>query len=395
MDSKVTRFIFWIAFMSFLCASIPHVAWIFFQFEQGTNDQVISLWSFQFNIWQGLSYLIALSIDALIMWLSFQLSIGKSKIDSGLTWTFIIILSALSWYCNWLYSIAHSPASHIDIWSLPLFGGLTTVGTFTPLLVSAFPVFSIGYTFMLSRLSKASMTPEELENHLKAKKRIADIREQYGTSESRVTSFLKRGIRDIADIGIVAKDAISQVRQGQGIPVLEAESLSIQPPMTPVLSAESTRFLETVTPVQTEIYQQSDISFSDDTAEILAEDTSSNENVFQEDFNELPNSSTRRRYVHIEEAVTILEYDLQYVKTLRTRGILKTQSRNHDMISVASINTVISKKQKATIKHPKAVNTPTDRDTGEMEIQPSLLTSNLVDTSEEISEYEQSLVVSH
>jgi hypothetical protein len=90
----------------------------------------------------------------------------------------------------------------------------------------------------------------------------------------------------------------------------------------------------------------------------------------------------------------MLSYDHSYVKSLRTKGVLKTQSKNHDLITVASINAVLSKKQTTTMKLPKASITR-DRDTDEMEIQPSLLQSNPTDTPTETVEYEHSLVVSH
>ena len=418
MDSKVTRFIFWIAFMTFLCASIPHVAWIFDQFERGSDAQMITLGSLQFDVWQGLSYLIALSIDALVMWLSFQLSVGKNKIDAGMTWTFILILSALSWYCNWLYSIAHSPASHIDIWSLPILGGLTTVGTLTPFIVSAFPVFSIGYTFMLSRLSKASMTPDELKQQLRARKELADIRKEFASDESRVASFLKRGIKDIADVGTVAKDALTQVRQGQVTPVLSAESnqgssdpIALVTPVlsaesnqgpsdpialvTSVLSAESTGTTEGVTHVQPTLIEE---SISDPIAVQTQRNTPSiepSETSPIEQSKDSSNGSTSRVYVPIEEAVEMLQYDLQYVKSLRTKGTLRTSGKNPDLITIASINAVLSKKHKATMKLPKVGSTPRDRDTGEMEIQPSLLQSDIADTSEETAEYDHSLAMSH
>lgn len=395
MDSKVTRFIFWIAFMSFLCASIPHVAWIFDQFERGSDTQMVTIGTFQFDVWQGLSYLIALSIDALVMWLSFQLSVGKGKVDAGMTWTFILILSALSWYCNWLYSIAHSPAAHIDIWSLPLLGGLTTVGTLTPFIVSAFPVFSIGYTFMLSRLSKASMSPDELRQLLADKKQLADIRKQYTSDENRLTSFLKQGIKDLADVSTVAKDAFTQVTQGQVPPVSPAMSNSSTTVVTPVLSEESNGSIPLVTPVVNEISSPSDSSCTDDIEGFHIESDHASETGSIEVLNESSNSSTSRRYVHIEEAVKLLSYDLSYVKSLRTKGVLKTQSKNTDMITVASINMVLSKKAKPTMKLSKVVSTPMSRDTDEIEIQTGVLESNTDDTPVEIEVVTKDLVMSH
>ena len=56
------------------------------------------------------------------------------------------------------------------------------------------------------------------------------------------------------------------------------------------------------------------------------------------------NGPTRRVYVSLEEAVELLQYDLSYVKSLRTKGVLKTAGRNSDLISLASIKTLLLKK---------------------------------------------------
>lgn len=324
MDNRVTRFLFWLAFMAFLCASIPHVAWIFDQFEHGADSQTIIVGLLQFNLWQGLSYLIAFSIDALVMWLSFQLSIGKSKVDAGMTWTFILILSALSWYCNWLYSIAHSPASHINIWSLPLFGGMTTVGTFTPLLVSAFPVFSIGYTFMLSRLSKANMTPEELKQQLEAKKQLADIRQQYAV-KGVLSGFIKSTLTTAKDVLDHAENTFK-----------DTPTMAKQHEEGPTIENQETDKMAT-------IVDQIDKGMP----------TSDNKGMVYDEYHEASSQSTSpsthmptsSRYVSIEQASTLLDCQPSIVKQLLTRGKLKSPHGSNHLVTRASIKEYLASKR--------------------------------------------------
>lgn len=402
MQNTVTRILIWVGFIAFLSASIPHVAWVFYAFEGGDNS-TFGLTMFGWNVftvdkWWFLSYLEAISIDVLIAWLSHILTSGKVNTDRGIGYTFIVILVAISWYFNWIYAKEHAPVD-VGIWTHTLMWGWLPIGKVTPIITSALPVFAIGYAIMLSRLTEAPPDVSEIEARLKARKDIADLRKQYASDEGRVVSFLKKGIKDAADISTAAKDALSQVRQGQVTPVQSPTiGQSASDPIlavTPVLSAASTGSTTVVTPLQSDGIDQG-INGS------IAVQTESNEaGIEQSEMSPIEqskvsqNGSTSRVYVPIEEAVELLQYDLSYVKSLRTKGTLRTSGKNQDLITMASINAVLSKKPKPTTKHPKVTSIIQDRDTGEMEIQTGILQSNSADTSDETPEYELDLVASH
>ncbi len=145
-SERATKYFFWAAFGAFLAMSVPHVAWVF-RFYEPKNDRYD--WA-----WWAISYGVAISIDLLICWLSYTRSDQEQKkADSAITWTFIFLLALLSWYCNWIFS---EVMSNINVWSIPLAFGWT-IGNFTPVLVSAIPMFVIAYTYMSRRvLSKKS-----------------------------------------------------------------------------------------------------------------------------------------------------------------------------------------------------------------------------------------------
>ncbi len=402
MQHVVTRVLIWIGFIAFLSASIPHVAWVFYAFE-GSDHSTFGLALLGWNVftvdkWWFLSYLEAISIDVLIAWLSHILTSGKVNTDRGIGYTFIIILVAISWYFNWIYAKEHAPVD-TGIWAHSLMWGWLPIGKVTPIITSALPVFAIGYAIMLSRLTEAPPDVSEIEARLKAKKDIADLRKQYASDEGRIVSFMKRGIKDAIDIGVTAKDALSQARQSQ-VSAVQPVTISqgIDDPsgqITPLLSAESDGTMDAVTHIYTPRIESSD-------SEVLAVyEESDSPSIGPSETNSSghskgsQNGSASRSYVHIDEAVELLGYDIQYVKSLRTRGVLKTAYKNQDLITMASINAVLSKKSKPTMKHSKAVGTLKGRDTDELDIQGSILQSITVDTSEETVESNHHLVASH
>jgi len=55
-----------------------------------------------------------------------------------------------------------------------------------------------------------------------------------------------------------------------------------------------------------------------------------------------------RGTVSIEEAAALLKYSVKYVRELRSKGVLKTASRNKDRITMRSIHAVLQARQKAS-----------------------------------------------
>lgn len=177
-----TRVLFWSAFGIFLMVSIPHVAWVFRQYEP--QDQGITGF-----VWWVLAYGFAIAIDGVIGWLSHIKSEGTTKSDQSFIWGFIVVLVMMSWYFNWVFSMAHDPSQKKpDVWTFVLTSQMwfipsVTVGQLTPVVISALPVFIIAYTFILGKVNAMKVAAakslmdlqaeaNEAEERAKAEKRI-------------------------------------------------------------------------------------------------------------------------------------------------------------------------------------------------------------------------------
>ena len=243
---RVTKGIFWLGFIAFLATSVPHVAWLYHIYEP-ENDV----------LWWILAYAIAISIDVLIAWLSFVQSAGD-RTANGVTWFFISCLCLLSWYANYLYSIAHSPTPVRDLWGMMLpFTGMST-GQVTPAIVSALPVFVIAYTFMLHIVNNtAHETLEQkatrLETTRKARERIREA------TKGSLTNRVKDAITSAGDIASHAKSSLNVSRNvvetskaGEGsntpVPSIETPIDSLQTQETPIVKEV---IPETSTQIQT------------------------------------------------------------------------------------------------------------------------------------------------
>lgn len=202
MKKNITSGLFWLAFISFLGVSIPHVAYVYHSYEP---DNIIFYWV--------VSYAVAVGIDVMICWLSFIQSTGKNGI-AFITWVFIGALTLLSWYCNFLYTMAHNPQPIANLWDIPIFFGVTTTGYFTPILISGIPLFIIGYTFMLSRLSSVKHeTLAEKVTRLEAEKVLKDRLAR--ATEGRVSNFIKGAITGASDVITHAKNTIQPTAPSQ------------------------------------------------------------------------------------------------------------------------------------------------------------------------------------
>lgn len=159
----ITKCLFWIAFTAFLATSLPHVAWLYHLFEPGNN-----------LVWWVLSYGIAASIDVMLAWLSWSHATSTKRAGKGVTVSFIMALAILSWYANYLYVLDHLPYQTISVWTIDLGFGLST-GLITPIIVSAIPLFVIGYTYMLGQLNTTKgETLEEKATRLESEKKFKD-----------------------------------------------------------------------------------------------------------------------------------------------------------------------------------------------------------------------------
>ncbi|HEX3642689.1 MAG TPA: hypothetical protein VHV10_15495, partial [Ktedonobacteraceae bacterium] len=100
---KFTRAFFWVGYVVFLSASIPHVAAYFRHFDPITQNHFedISYWV--------IAVAIAVVIDVSDVLVSIAVikakANGATLKDTWLFWVFIFLIMALSWFFNWQYNV--------------------------------------------------------------------------------------------------------------------------------------------------------------------------------------------------------------------------------------------------------------------------------------------------
>lgn len=170
MEKKALKFALFGAFLVCLYVSIPHLAWVFYSWENTTGAGTpLSLSIFGMDIlttkqeWLN-AYLQAMSIDVIIAFLSYTLTNSKSLGFKGLGYTFVGLLILLSWFFNWLYAKAHAPMmADNSIWGQTFLWGLISIKRITPIINSSLPVFAFAFTVMIDRLTGEQMTAAEIE----------------------------------------------------------------------------------------------------------------------------------------------------------------------------------------------------------------------------------------
>jgi len=315
--TTITKVIIWLGFCSFLSISIPHVAWLYQVYEPSNDFYAVVT-----------SYGAAIGIDVMIAWLSFICASGK-VLDWVVTVVFILALCFLSQYANFLYAMAHNPIYNpSDVWNISVLGGLSTTGYLTPLIISAIPFFSLAYTFMLSRLTGVKIDTAALEEQLKNKKDALDIRRKYQPeSKDSLEDKAKGALTSI--VGVV-RHAVKEVS-----------------------GKESTVTQEVVQSVVSEVI------------------TEESEGVPEEYSNVVQIGSTSTRNVPLEVAGQMLQYDITTVKRMISQGKLRTPNKSSQLVTMASVNAMLSKKQPASRKVVSEVLPDIERDTDEIAIPES------------------------
>ena len=228
---RATKVFFWGAFSAFLAMSIPHIAFIF-RFYEPHHDT--------FDLaWWVVSYGVAIGIDLLICWLSYSRSEthNGSRFDGFITWGFIFLLAILSWYCNWLFA---ELMTGIDVWSIPLFLG-GTVGSITPFIVSAIPMFMIAYTYMSKHiLSHAHVkTVAELQSELNGLDERVSLEMQIKQKRKAMSGpgLIQRTKKTVLEVKQAVKDVVkTSETDSQNIPMLPASLPENEPEMEVILS---------------------------------------------------------------------------------------------------------------------------------------------------------------
>jgi hypothetical protein len=149
------------AFLAFLVASLPHVAYFFASFEPQDTPGTVSEW------WWIVSYLIAGVINITEFLLSIKFARELHNATYGLPWyqrflpvlgcvlkfwPFILIISGFSWAANLqhareFHSLMLSAAESEGV-TIPFMPYIKTWGDLNPYIVSAFPILNIAYTLM-------------------------------------------------------------------------------------------------------------------------------------------------------------------------------------------------------------------------------------------------------
>lgn len=170
MEKKALKITLFGAFLACLYVSIPHLAWVFYSWENAAGAGTpLSLSLFGMDVlttkqeWLN-AYLQAMSIDVIIAFLSYTLTNSKSLGFKGLGYTFVGLLILLSWFFNWLYAKAHAPVmADSSIWGQTFLWGIVSIKRITPIINSSLPVFAFAFTVMIDRLTGEQMTAAEIE----------------------------------------------------------------------------------------------------------------------------------------------------------------------------------------------------------------------------------------
>jgi hypothetical protein len=166
-----------LAFLVFLVASLPHVAYFFAAFEPQNTDGTLSDW------WWFVAYLIAGAINITEFLLSIKFARELRNATYGLPWyqkllpilgcvlkfwPFILLISGFSWAAN----LQHAREFHSDMLStaesvtitVPFMPYISTWRDLNPYIVSAFPILNIAYTLMFdSSRHESDLQPETLK----------------------------------------------------------------------------------------------------------------------------------------------------------------------------------------------------------------------------------------
>lgn len=201
MEKKALKFALFGAFLVCLYVSIPHLAWVFYSWENTTGAGTpLSLSIFGMDIlttkqeWLN-AYLQAMSIDVIIAFLSYTLTNSKSLGFKGLGYTFVGLLILLSWFFNWLYAKAHAPVmADNSIWGQTFLWGLISIKRITPIINSSLPVFAFAFTVMIDRLTGEQMTAAEIEQLATESEKINTALGKLRTAKNERTAERIKGI---------------------------------------------------------------------------------------------------------------------------------------------------------------------------------------------------------
>jgi hypothetical protein len=261
---------------------------------------------------------------------------GAKARDTFGFWLFILLIMSLSWFFNWQYNVVFGTNDFYAVDQNVVWGSVT-VGQINPIIGSAFQLLLLVYTGMAHKFAQKprTLSLQELEQQAKE----AEQRAEYQTRIDAVKKAQRAESRqNFFETLRQTKKEVTAIVRGENEDLLNG----------PIDEESSEQ--------ESEVHE----GMSDDTSEectnidpMNRESISPSEERVSEIVKASQNGSTRRVYVSLEEAVELLQYEPSYVKSLRTKGVLKTAGRNSDLISLASIKSFLSKKPTALKKQSK------------------------------------------
>jgi hypothetical protein len=191
-----------LAFLVFLVASLPHVAYFFAAFEPQNADGTLSDW------WWFVAYLIAGAINITEFLLSIKFARELRNATYGLPWyqkflpilgcvlkfwPFILLISGFSWAAN----LQHAREFHSDMLTtaesvsvtIPFMPYIHTWGDLNPYIVSAFPILNIAYTLMFDSSRHESDTHLQAETLKPVSQPTTALQPASGSQPMTLTDF--------------------------------------------------------------------------------------------------------------------------------------------------------------------------------------------------------------
>lgn len=199
---------------AYLLASLSHVMWVFRLFEPH-SPIIWNVYLFQIDARNLEAFSQAVGIDVLTSLLIAFCILAKKRTHTAFMVAIIATLIVYSFLFNFVYAEANSPVGVQNLWNVPLFFGLTTIGAIIPLMVSAYPLFILAYTFLaifirgVQEISVEELRKraDELEAMQTEKDRIAALKKQ-----TRVTR-VKGGIDTASEVWKHLGDSFSRKRE--------------------------------------------------------------------------------------------------------------------------------------------------------------------------------------
>jgi hypothetical protein len=360
--SKFLQWFFWVAFASFLTASIAHVTYFFRAYEPQNDGQDM--------LWWVVSFSIALSIDVTIFLLSVTVAnLHRSKRGGSLiasVWVFIIGLAILSFYVNYKYAQHFTDIGMISPTTLVI-PWVGTIGDINPFIASMFQILAICYTWIADKIvsdekpltaQELKVQADELENLAVEQKRIAAIKR--GRSEdktegatSTLNSWIKAGKR-------VAKEAFRHEHNPDIQPGLlptsneqgDVNETGIHPTLNPEVSQPAPGLLPT-SDEQNEGKTETNLDGLN--PDIHPVDFPSNEQetgglTAITGYDVIASwLASDRKSATIEDISRAVNLSVKVLKRRVAKGVLKTAPRNPDLILLASVLDLLKSEQSESI----------------------------------------------